>query len=68
MLLPTATPRRLPPQAVELKGSRVCHVGVCDAATYPMAKKKQSMEFLREKVRNVCGCVWLRRQGWLVSV
>lgn len=36
-------------QAVELKGSKVCHVGPCDAATYPMAKKKQSMEFLREK-------------------
>lgn len=25
------------------------HLGPCDAATYPMAKKKQSMEFLREK-------------------
>lgn len=24
-------------------------MGVCDASSYPMAKKKQSMEFLREK-------------------
>ncbi len=38
-----------PPQAVELKVTKVVHVGTCDAATYPMAKKKQSMEFLREK-------------------
>jgi aspartyl/asparaginyl-tRNA synthetase len=37
------------PQAVELKASRVVHLGACDAATYPMAKKKQSMEFLRDK-------------------
>jgi asparaginyl-tRNA synthetase len=36
-------------QAVELKGKKVVHLGPCDAATYPMAKKKQSMEFLREK-------------------
>lgn len=32
-----------------MKATKVCHVGVCDAASYPMAKKKQSMEFLREK-------------------
>jgi asparaginyl-tRNA synthetase len=36
-------------QAVELKGGRVLHVGPCDGATYPMAKKKLGMEFLREK-------------------
>lgn len=36
-------------QAVELKATKVVHVGVCDASSYPMAKKKQSMEFLREK-------------------
>eukprot|EP00878_Enallax_costatus_P019561 GHUV01020638.1.p1 GENE.GHUV01020638.1~~GHUV01020638.1.p1 ORF type:complete len:494 (+),score=175.85 GHUV01020638.1:420-1901(+) len=36
-------------QAVELKARQVLHLGPCDAATYPMAKKKQSMEFLREK-------------------
>lgn len=36
-------------QAVELKAAKVVHLGPCDAASYPMAKKKQSMEFLREK-------------------
>jgi hypothetical protein len=34
---------------VELKATAVKHVGVCDAATYPMSKKKQTFEFLREK-------------------
>jgi len=37
-------------QAVELKVSSVCHLGPCDGSSYPMAKKKQSMEFLREKI------------------
>lgn len=37
-------------QLVELKVSRVCHVGTCDASSYPIAKKKLSMEFLREKI------------------
>jgi hypothetical protein len=48
---PSASPPpRLPsPQAVELKATQVHHVGTCDASSYPMAKKKQSMEFLREK-------------------
>lgn len=36
-------------QAVELKATKVLHVGECEAATYPMAKKKQTLEFLREK-------------------
>mmetsp|Transcript_1355 Transcript_1355/g.3194 ORF Transcript_1355/g.3194 Transcript_1355/m.3194 type:complete len:586 (-) Transcript_1355:115-1872(-) len=36
-------------QAVELKATAIKYVGKCDAATYPMAKKKQSFEFLREK-------------------
>ncbi|KAF6256808.1 hypothetical protein COO60DRAFT_1702131 [Scenedesmus sp. NREL 46B-D3] len=36
-------------QAVELKACKVLHLGPCEAAVYPMAKKKQSMEFLREK-------------------
>lgn len=39
----------LPLQAVELKATAVLHLGPCEAAVYPMAKKKQSMEFLREK-------------------
>ena len=34
---------------MELKATKLVHVGICDASTYPMAKKKQSMEFLREK-------------------
>lgn len=36
-------------QKVELKATRVVHVGPTDAAVYPLAKKKQSYEFLREK-------------------
>jgi asparaginyl-tRNA synthetase len=34
-------------QAVELKARKVLHVGSCDAASYPIAKKKTTMEFLR---------------------
>ena len=37
-------------QAVELKATKLVHVGVCDAATYAIAKKKTSFEFLREKM------------------
>lgn len=37
-------------QAVELKATKLVHVGVSDAATYPIAKKKTSFEFLREKM------------------
>ncbi|KAL4434001.1 hypothetical protein ABPG75_000442 [Micractinium tetrahymenae] len=36
-------------QKVELKATKVVHVGTTDAAEYPLAKKKQSFEFLREK-------------------
>ena len=37
-------------QKVELKASALLHVGPCDntAGAYPLAKKKQTMEFLRE--------------------
>lgn len=28
------------PQAVELKATSILHLGECDAATYPIAKKK----------------------------
>lgn len=34
---------------VELKATKIVHLGQTDAAAYPLAKKKQSMEFLREK-------------------
>jgi asparaginyl-tRNA synthetase len=46
----TPRPRARPPM-------QVLHVGPCDAATYPMAKKKQTLEFLREKahLRPRCG-------------
>ncbi|KAL6785876.1 TSN1 [Auxenochlorella protothecoides x Auxenochlorella symbiontica] len=36
-------------QKVELKASKIVHLGTTDAAEYPLAKKKQSFEFLREK-------------------
>lgn len=36
-------------QKVELKAEKVVHVGKVDAAIYPLAKKKTSYEFLREK-------------------
>lgn len=44
---------------------QVLHVGACDAATYPMAKKKQSLEFLREKahLRPRWGGVWAGVRG-----
>ncbi|KAG1674615.1 hypothetical protein FOA52_001864 [Chlamydomonas sp. UWO 241] len=37
-------------QPVELKATKVLHLGMSDAATYPIAKKKTSYEFLREKM------------------
>eukprot|EP00198_Chlamydomonas_reinhardtii_P003924 XP_001693260.1 predicted protein [Chlamydomonas reinhardtii] len=37
-------------QAVELKATKIVHVGPSDAATYPIAKKKTTYEFLREKM------------------
>ena len=38
-------------QAVELKATRILHLGQCDntAGRYPVAKKKQTLEYLREK-------------------
>ena len=33
---------------VELKASKIIHLGKTDGGVYPLAKKKQSMEFLRE--------------------
>ncbi len=33
---------------VELKAERIIYHGACDASKYPLAKKKQSYEFLRE--------------------
>lgn len=36
-------------QRVELKADKVVHIGKVDASVYPLAKKKTSYEFLREK-------------------
>ena len=46
---------KLPPetakgQVIELHASRVLSVGKCDASTYPIAKKKQTLEYLRDKI------------------
>lgn len=35
---------------MELKGKEILHVGPCDPSAYPIAKKKTSFEFLREKM------------------
>ena len=37
-------------QVVEMHATKILHVGPCDAAKYPIAKKKISLEFLREKI------------------
>lgn len=45
-----APPEGATGQVVELHAAKVLHVGPCDAAKYPIAKKKISLEFLREKI------------------
>ena len=45
-----APPESAKGQAIELHATRVLMVGKCDGATYPIAKKKQTLEFLREKI------------------
>jgi asparaginyl-tRNA synthetase len=45
-----APPEGATGQVVELHATKVLHVGPCDAAKYPIAKKKISLEFLREKI------------------
>lgn len=37
-------------QAVELKAAKIVHVGPCDGSSYPMAKQRLPIEFLREKI------------------
>ena len=37
-------------QKIELHATAVLHVGPCEAKTYPMAKAKLGLEFLREKI------------------
>ena len=41
-------PHYAPGLQVELKATKVLHVGRTDATKYPLAKKKQSMEYLRD--------------------
>ena len=53
----------LPLQKVELKAETVLHLGKVDAGLYPLAKKKTSYEFLREKAHlrprtNTIGTHW----------
>jgi asparaginyl-tRNA synthetase len=45
-----ASPPDATGQVVELHVTKVLHVGKCDAAKYPIAKKKVTLEFLREKI------------------
>ena len=45
-----APPESAKGQAIEMHATRVLMVGKCDGATYPIAKKKQTLEFLREKI------------------
>ena len=37
-------------QTIELHATRVLMYGKCDGAAYPIAKKKQTLEYLREKI------------------
>ena len=60
----TATPADVKDakQLVELRATEVLHFGPCDPKTYPMAKKKHGMEFLRDKAHlrprtNIIGAV-----------
>lgn len=42
---------------VELKATRVVYLGKTDAGEYPLAKKKQTFEYLREKAHLRPRCV-----------
>jgi len=37
-------------QLVELKAAKILHLGLCDPGAYPIAKKRTTFEFLREKM------------------
>eukprot|EP00285_Hemiselmis_virescens_P010429 CAMPEP_0173382240 /NCGR_PEP_ID=MMETSP1356-20130122/4720_1 /TAXON_ID=77927 ORGANISM="Hemiselmis virescens, Strain PCC157" /NCGR_SAMPLE_ID=MMETSP1356 /ASSEMBLY_ACC=CAM_ASM_000847 /LENGTH=603 /DNA_ID=CAMNT_0014336473 /DNA_START=33 /DNA_END=1844 /DNA_ORIENTATION=- len=41
-------------QTIEVHTTKLLHLGTCDAATYPIAKAKLSLEFLREKIHLRC--------------
>jgi len=46
----TKPPESATGQVIELHATRVINIGKCDANTYPIAKKKQTLEYLREKI------------------
>lgn len=52
-VLVEGTLKQSPPEAsgqvVELHVTKVVHCGICDASVYPIAKKKITLEYLREK-------------------
>lgn len=37
-------------QVIEVHATKILHLGQCEAAQYPIAKAKLSLEFLREKI------------------
>lgn len=41
-------------QKIEVHATKCLHLGTCEAATYPIAKQKLSLEFLREKIHLRC--------------
>eukprot|EP00286_Rhodomonas_abbreviata_P016239 CAMPEP_0181326586 /NCGR_PEP_ID=MMETSP1101-20121128/21588_1 /TAXON_ID=46948 /ORGANISM="Rhodomonas abbreviata, Strain Caron Lab Isolate" /LENGTH=604 /DNA_ID=CAMNT_0023435071 /DNA_START=41 /DNA_END=1855 /DNA_ORIENTATION=+ len=41
-------------QVAELHATKILHLGHCEARSYPMAKSKLSLEFLREKIHLRC--------------
>jgi asparaginyl-tRNA synthetase len=45
-----ASPAGASGQLVELHATSVLHTGPCDASIYPIAKKKITLEYLREKI------------------
>jgi len=45
-----APPESATGQTIEMHATRVIACGKCDALTYPMQKKKQTLEYLREKI------------------
>ena len=45
-----APPESAKGQTIEMHATRVIACGKCDATTYPMQKKKQTLEYLREKI------------------
>ncbi len=45
-----APPESAKGQAIEMHATKILMCGKCDGAVYPISKKKQTLEFLREKI------------------